>query len=206
MTSREERQQRCEAQIRRNGCFHLVMREREEAWVDRAAALAQHEAAFEECFLPILRIGDRCGVFGARSGELLRGEAGWDQVEAGGLWKTFAGDYLSARACWTADRISLEVSILVPLRLDYSIAVETAENVIRTCYDPGTVSNPTAIVTEDAFRFARTNARKGDVLWSAFRSAPTNLYLTFLGKPEVVRRWFRFAIDNAQGDWWADRV
>jgi len=92
---------------------------------------------------------------------------------------------------------------LVPLSLVDPVATETLRGVVRRCYDPNTVSNPTAIVTEGAVRFARTRSRKGDELWLAFRSFPMNLYMSIVGKRENVRQWFRFAVDNAGGELWS---
>ena len=195
MSSREEVQARCERQIRRNGCFHLEMAGRE----------GDSSAAFQQCFLPILRASGRCGVFGPRAYELVEAEGDWSLGEGGGYWKTFADDYSSANACWSPDRISLEVSILVPVRVDNPSSAQSLRSGIRDCRDPNSASNPSAIVTEDSFVFAWASSRKGDLLWLSFRSYPMNLYVTVLGKPAVVIQWFRFAIDNAHSDYWSRR-
>jgi hypothetical protein len=194
MTTRQEWKRKCEARIARTGCFHLEMKQNRNASSD-------HAAAFEDYFLPILRVAGTCGVFGARAAELVGAESGWTRGEGGAYWKTFGDDYSGARECWPSGRISLEVSIVVPLRLD-TVTTPTVQNVIRRCYDPDTVSNPTAIITEDAFRFARSRDRDSNVLYLSFRSWPTNLYVSVLGKPSVVRVWFQFAIENAKCDSW----
>ena len=200
MTSRAERQERCERQIRRRGCFHLEMAPE----AGRLDSSVDFQAAFQQCFLPIVRASGRCGVFGPRARELFGADVGWRRGEGGGYWRTFTDSFASAQECWSPDdRVSLEVSILVPLRLDDAASSQTLGAVIRDCHDPNTASNPTAIVTTDAFEFARASSRKGDALWLAFRSCPTNLYLTIIGKPAVVREWFRFAIDNARSEVWS---
>jgi hypothetical protein len=199
MIDRAALQNRCENRIRRQGCFHLEMAPE----AGRLDSSADFETAFEDCFLPILRESGRCGVFGPRAAELVATAGGWHLGEGGGYWKAFSDDYSTARACWSPEPISLEVSILVPLRLDRLASLVSLEAAISRCHGPDTASNPTAIVTDDAFAYARASSRKGDLLWLSFRSFPTNLYVTILGKPAVAIQWFRLAIANAQSDVWS---